>query len=98
MYSWAGQLYTTLRAEYQGIKGISAGLTGFPGIKNAYIFLPTNYWENIFLPTNCTNFRASECKTELVRVMPSAAENVKEMDTNGCNGLNGDRVGRTNLH
>ena len=26
-------------------------------------------------------FRASECKTELVRVMPSAAENVKEMGT-----------------
>ena len=35
-----------------------------------------------FLPTNHTNFRASECKTELVRVMPSAAENVKEIYTN----------------
>ena len=35
-----------------------------------------------FLPTNLTNFRASECKTELVRVMPSAAENVKEIYTN----------------
>ena len=77
MYSWAGQLYTALTVVYQGIKEMSAGLTGFPGIKNAYIFLPTN----------CTNFRASECKTELVRVMPSAAENVKEMDTNRCNGL-----------
>ena len=33
---------------YQGINGISAGLTGFSGVKNAYIFLPTNYWENIF--------------------------------------------------
>ena len=52
----------------------------------------------VFLPTNCTNFRASECKTELVRVMPSAAENVKEIDTNCFNGLNGDRVGRTNCH
>ena len=87
MYGWVGQLYTDLTVVYQEIKGISAGLTGFSGIKNAYIFLPTNYWENIFLPTNCTNFRASECKTELVRVMPSAAENVKEMDTNRCNGL-----------
>ena len=55
MYSWAGQLYTALTAVYQEIKGISAGLTGFSGVKNAYIFLPTNYWENIFLPTNCTN-------------------------------------------
>ena len=36
MYSWAGQLYTALRTVYQGIKGISAGLTGFSGIKNAY--------------------------------------------------------------
>ena len=97
MYSWAGQLYTALRTVYQLFKPISAGLTGLPGVKNAYIFLPTNYW-NFFLPTNCTNFRASECKTELVRVMPSAAENVKEMDTNRCNGLNGDRVGRTNWH
>ena len=77
MYSWAGQLYTALKTVYQGINGESAGLTGFSGIKIAYIFLPTN----------CTNFRASECKTELVRVMPSAAENVKEMDTNRCNGL-----------
>ena len=32
----------------------------------------------IFLPTNCTNFRASECKTVLVRAMPSAAENLEE--------------------
>ena len=30
-----------------------------------------------YLPTNHTNFRASECKTELVRVMPSAAENIE---------------------
>ena len=42
MYSWAGQLYTDLRTVYQVIKEISAGLTGFSGIKNAYIFLPTN--------------------------------------------------------
>ena len=35
-----------------------------------------------FLPTNLTNFRANECRTELVRVMPSAAENVKEIYTN----------------
>ena len=42
MYSWAGQLYTNLTTVYQGIKEISAGLTGFSGIKNAYIFLPTN--------------------------------------------------------
>ena len=32
----------------------------------------------IFLPTNLTNFRASERRTELVRVLPSAAENVKK--------------------
>ena len=36
MYGWAGQLYTDLRTGYQGINGISAGLTGFSGIKNAY--------------------------------------------------------------
>ena len=36
MYSWAGQLYTNLTAVYHGIKGMSAGLTGFSGIKNAY--------------------------------------------------------------
>ena len=36
MYSWAGQLYTDLRTVYQVIKEISAGLTGFSGIKNAY--------------------------------------------------------------
>ena len=36
MYSWAGQLYTNLTAVYQRIKEISAGLTGFSGIKNAY--------------------------------------------------------------
>ena len=36
MYSWAGQLYTDLRTGCQGIKGTSAGLTGFSGIKNAY--------------------------------------------------------------
>ena len=52
----------------------------------------------ILLPTNCTNFRASECKTELVRVMPSAAENVKEIDTKAMRYGNGDRVGRTNWH
>ena len=50
-----------------------------------------------FLPTNHTNFRASECKTELVRVMPSAAENVKEIYTNHCNlSFKGDLFGRTN--
>ena len=27
--------------------------------------------------TNLTNFRASECRAELVRAMPSAAENLK---------------------
>ena len=42
VYSWAGQLYTALKTVYQGINGMSAGLTGFSGIKNAYIFLPTN--------------------------------------------------------
>ena len=36
MYSWAGQLYTALKTVYQGIKGMSAGLTGFPGEKIAY--------------------------------------------------------------
>ena len=45
MYSWTGQLYTALITGYQGIKGISAGLTGFSGEKIAYIFLPTNYWD-----------------------------------------------------
>ena len=34
------------------------------------------FWENI-LPTNFTNFRASECRAELVRALPSAAENLK---------------------
>ena len=29
-------------------------------------FLSTNFWESIFLPTNFTNFRASECKTERI--------------------------------
>ena len=42
MYSWAGQPYTALITVYQRIKKTSAGLTGFSGIKNAYIFLPTN--------------------------------------------------------
>ena len=42
VYSWAGQLYTALMTVYRRIKGISAGLTDFSGIKNAYIFLPTN--------------------------------------------------------
>ena len=65
MYSWAGQLYTNLTAVYQRIKEISAGLTGFSGIKNAYSGRK-NFWitgcffvhellGNIFLPTNCTN-------------------------------------------
>ena len=27
--------------------------------------------------TNLTNFRASECRAELVRAMPSAAENIE---------------------
>ena len=36
MYSWAGLLYTALRTGYQGINGISAGLTGFSGEKIAY--------------------------------------------------------------
>ena len=36
MYSWVGQLYTALRTGCQGINGMSAGLTGFSGIKNAY--------------------------------------------------------------
>ena len=31
----------------------------------------------VFLPTNFTNFRVSECRAELVRAMPSAAENLK---------------------
>ena len=98
MYSWAGQLYTDLATVCQEIKEISAGLTGFWGIKNAYRGRK-NFWiTGCFLPTNCTNFRASECKTELVRVMPSAAENVKEMDTKTMRYGNGDRVGRTNLH
>ncbi|MCI5647690.1 MAG: hypothetical protein MR299_08595, partial [Bacteroidales bacterium] len=30
-----------------------------------------------FFPTNFTNFRASECRAELVRAMPSAAENIE---------------------
>ena len=38
-------------------------------------FLP----EILFLlPTNFTNFRASECRAEFIRAMPSAAENVKK--------------------
>ena len=49
------------------------------------------------MPTNLTNFRASECRTELVRVMPRAAENVKEIYTNLCFAFfNGDLYGRTN--
>ena len=40
-----------------------------------YERLPMNYF---FLPTNFTNFRTSECRAELVRAMPSAAENVKK--------------------
>ena len=36
MYSWAGQLYTALRTEYQLIKRIGAGLTGFSVEKIAY--------------------------------------------------------------
>ena len=52
----------------------------------------------VFLPTNFTNFRASECRTELVRVMPSAAVNVKEIYTNVFNEKNGDLLGRTNFH
>ena len=50
-----------------------------------------------FLSTNLTNCRANECRTELVRVMPSAAENVKEIYTNLfvlC--IYGDLFGRTN--
>ena len=153
MYSWAGQLYTALRTGCQGIKGTSAGLTVFSGIKNAYIFLPTNYWENIFLPTNCTNGHEDNALRKMATgsvalivtnarrgwmieagpmayclpgrinaiassrglrtrlpslrsVLPSRQIVLNEifcprialMDTNGCNGLNGDRVGRTNWH
>ena len=36
VYGWGGQLYTKLNTEYQQFKQISAGLTGFSGIKNAY--------------------------------------------------------------
>ena len=35
-YSWAGQLYSALRTEYQLIKRIGAGLTGFSVEKIAY--------------------------------------------------------------
>ena len=44
------------------------------------------------------NFRASECRAELVRVMPSATENVKEIYTNTMCFENGDLFGRTNFH
>ena len=57
----------------------------FHNIFCALIWFSTNYLLSskfFLLPTNLTNFRASECKTELVRVMPSAAENVKEIYTN----------------
>ena len=50
-----------------------------------------------FLPTNFTNFRARECRAELVRAMPSATENVKKFTRNILNYINGDLVGRTNL-
>ena len=36
VYGWGGQLYTKLNTEYQWFKRISAGLTDFSGIKNAY--------------------------------------------------------------
>ena len=65
MYSWAGQLYTALRTGCQGIKGTSAGLAGFSGIKNAYrgrkklldngAFFCPRIIGKFFLPTNCTN-------------------------------------------
>ena len=61
MYSWAGQLYTALTAVYQVIKGISAGLTGFSGIKNAYIFLPTNYWEIFFFAHELHELTRRQC-------------------------------------
>ena len=51
MYSRAGQLYTALRTGCQGIKGISAGVTGFSGEKFAYM-LPTR---DFYMPTNLTN-------------------------------------------
>ena len=65
MYSWSGQLYTALRTGCQGIKGPSAGLAGFSGIKNAYrgrkklldngAFFCPRIIGKFFLPTNCTN-------------------------------------------
>ncbi|MFW5583353.1 MAG: hypothetical protein ACOCNU_07190, partial [Bacteroidales bacterium] len=58
---------------------------GVPGIDRVGAkFFATDYFARkvfcpqSFLPTNLTNFRASECRTELVRVMPSTAENVKK--------------------
>ena len=79
MYSWAGQLYTALTVVYQEIKGISAGLTGFSGIKNAYrgrkkLLDFVHELLEFFLPTNCTDGHES------------------------LQWINGDRVGRTNLH
>ena len=97
MYSWAGQLYTALKTVYQEIKGISAGLTGFSGIKNAYIFLPTNYWENIFFAHELHGF---SCKRVQNRTCSSYAERSRKCQRNLhelhvlC--INGDLLGRTN--
>ena len=85
MYSWGGELYTALRTGHQRFKRVSAGLTGFSGIKNAYrgrkklldngvFFCPRIFGKILFLPTNCTDWHES------------------------LQWINGDRVGRTNLH
>ena len=77
MYSWAGQLYTALITVHQGIKGMSAGLTGFPGEKIAYIFLPTR---DFYMPTNLTN------RHELFAMNRMATCSVARIYTNSMSG------------
>ena len=47
---------------------------------------PTNLFD--WAMPSAANFRASECRAELVRAMPSAAENLKENVKKRCMNMN----------
>ena len=42
-----------------------------------FVFVHDCFRPRFFSSTNLTDFRASECRAELVRAMPSAAENIE---------------------
>ena len=82
MYSWAGQLYTALRTEYQLIKRISAGLTGFSVEKIAYrgrkklLDFVHEFWGRYFFAHELHEFSCKRVQNRTIALSQKTKENL----------------------